>query len=108
MAQNCPEYGTPKILLGPCRIGHLESSRGRLGVQILTSVVLLASVSATPLKAQSVRDTTRSIVRSGSGHWWQLFAGGFASSILAHEGGHIVASYVVGGRPTFGFNEGRP
>jgi hypothetical protein len=37
-----------------------------------------------------------------------LFAGGFASSILAHEGGHIAAAYVVGGRPTFGLNEGRP
>jgi len=52
-------------------------------------------------------------VRSGSsppiaGYWWQLFAGGFASSILAHEGAHILTAYAVGGRPTFGLNEGRP
>jgi hypothetical protein len=41
-------------------------------------------------------------------HWWTLFATGFASSILAHEGGHIVAAYAVGGKPSFGLNEGRP
>jgi len=40
--------------------------------------------------------------------WWSLFATGFASSILAHEGAHIAAAYAVGGRPTFGLNEGRP
>lgn len=37
-----------------------------------------------------------------------MFASGFASSILAHEGGHIIAAYVVGGRPSFGLNDGRP
>jgi len=58
--------------------------------------------------AQAPRDSATVTVRSHRDHWWQLFAGGFASSILAHEGGHIVAAYVVGGRPTFGFNEGRP
>jgi hypothetical protein len=41
-------------------------------------------------------------------HWWQLFAIGFTSSILAHEGGHVLAAYAVGGRPSFGFDEGRP
>ncbi|HEY2377667.1 MAG TPA: hypothetical protein VGH98_16965 [Gemmatimonadaceae bacterium] len=45
---------------------------------------------------------------SRGNHWWQLFAAGFASSVLAHEGGHIAAAYVVGGRPSFGLNEGRP
>lgn len=40
--------------------------------------------------------------------WWALFATGFASSILAHEGAHVAAAYAVGGRPTFGLNEGRP
>jgi hypothetical protein len=43
-----------------------------------------------------------------SGHWWPLFIGGFASSILAHEGAHVVAAYAMGGRPSFGFNAGRP
>jgi hypothetical protein len=108
MEQNCPEYGTLKILLSPRRLGHLESRWGRrLGAQILVLMALLP-FTATPLRAQRLRDTTASSARSGSAHWWQLFAGGFASSVLAHEGGHIVAAYVVGGRPTFGLNEGRP
>ena len=40
--------------------------------------------------------------------WWALLATGFASSILAHEGAHIAAAYAVGGRPSFGLDEGRP
>ncbi|MBX6333523.1 MAG: hypothetical protein IRY91_16875 [Gemmatimonadaceae bacterium] len=36
------------------------------------------------------------------------FALGFAASILAHETGHIIASYAVGGHPSFGFDKGRP
>lgn len=33
---------------------------------------------------------------------------GFVTSILAHEGGHIIAALAVGGHPSFGFNEFRP
>lgn len=36
------------------------------------------------------------------------FALGFVASILAHETGHIVASYAEGAHPTFGFDKGRP
>jgi hypothetical protein len=50
---------------------------------------------------------TRHTVRSTS-YWWQLFAGGFVSSILAHESAHVIAAYAVGGRPSFGLNAGRP
>lgn len=108
MEQSCPEYGTSEILLSPGRIGHLQSSVRRRGGWIVAVVaLLLGAVVASPLTAQSTRDTTI-LKHSGGGHWWQLFAGGFASSILAHEGGHILAAYVVGGRPTFGLNEGRP
>lgn len=108
MEQSCPEYGTPEILLSPGPVGHLQPDVRRLGGQILSLVALLAAAAAIPLRAQGLRDTTISVGRSGGSHWWQLFAGGFASSILAHEGGHIVAAYVVGGKPSFGFNEGRP
>jgi len=41
-------------------------------------------------------------------HYKLRFALGFVSSILAHESGHIVASYAVGGHPSFGFNRWRP
>ena len=40
--------------------------------------------------AQQATDSTRSGAQSG-GRWWRAFAGGFASSILAHEGAHVVA-----------------
>jgi hypothetical protein len=41
-------------------------------------------------------------------HFKTRFALGFISSILAHEAGHVVASYAVGGHPSFGFDKGRP
>jgi hypothetical protein len=30
------------------------------------------------------------------------------SSILAHEAGHVITAYAVGGHPSFGFDKGRP
>jgi hypothetical protein len=33
---------------------------------------------------------------------------GFATSILFHESAHVAASYMVGARPTFGNDAGRP
>jgi hypothetical protein len=36
------------------------------------------------------------------------FVLGFVTSILAHEAGHVVAAYAVGGHPSFGFDKGRP
>jgi hypothetical protein len=41
-------------------------------------------------------------------HYWKKFAAGFASSILAHEGAHVVTAFAVGGHPSVGFNKGRP
>jgi len=41
-------------------------------------------------------------------HYKLRFVAGFLSSILAHESGHIIASYAVGGHPSFGFNHWRP
>ena len=41
-------------------------------------------------------------------HFKTRFVLGFISSILAHEAGHVIASYAVGGRPSFGFDKGRP
>jgi hypothetical protein len=70
---------------------------------------MLALVSASPAAAQTPADSSATTGGSDSArHWWALFATGFASSILAHEGAHVVASYAVGGRPSFGLNEGRP
>jgi hypothetical protein len=57
------------------------------------------------------QDSTRADTAPERGrprHYWKKFAAGFASSILAHEGAHIVTAYAVGGHPTIGINKGRP
>jgi hypothetical protein len=59
-----------------------------------------ALLATTPAAAQSGRP-------SGRGRWLR-FAAGFGSSIVLHEAGHVVAAYAVGGRPSFGFDRGRP
>ena len=41
------------------------------------------------------------------GYWWR-FAAGFASSILAHEAGHVGMALALGAHPSFGFDAGRP
>lgn len=40
--------------------------------------------------------------------YWRNFAAGFAVSILAHEAGHVAASYAEGGHPYLGFDRARP
>jgi hypothetical protein len=62
------------------------------------------------VSAQAVpADTVSSIVvPAHKPHYKLRFALGFVSSILAHESGHIIASYAVGGHPSFGFDRGRP
>jgi hypothetical protein len=74
-----------------------------LGRAVVVAIGLIFS--AAGVGAQESRTAGRSIP---SAHWWQMFAAGFASSILAHEGGHVAAAYLVGGKPSFGFDEGRP
>jgi hypothetical protein len=69
--------------------------------------LLLSGLPFAPASAQETAPNGKTEVRSTS-RWWQLFAAGFASSILAHEAGHVVAAYAVGGKPSFGFNQGRP
>ena len=83
------------------RIGHATLAR--------TIGVILALLIAHPIAAQAPADSL-SLSSKGvsTGRWWVVFATGFASSILAHEGAHVVAAYAVGGRPSFGLNAGRP
>lgn len=67
----------------------------------------IAASSSRVVGAQQPRDSAMVRPKSSS-HWWTLFGAGFASSILAHEGGHIIAAYAVGGKPSLGLNAGRP
>jgi hypothetical protein len=45
---------------------------------------------------------------AGSNTYWRLLAAGFATSLLAHEAGHVLMSYAVGAHPYFGLDRGRP
>lgn len=59
-----------------------------------------------PLRAQTAPAPAAPVRRSS--HHKLRFALGVVSSILAHETGHVVAAYAVGGHPTFGFSKLRP
>ena len=67
-------------------------------------VATLHASSASPSRASGNDDDTE----RPHTHFKTRFALGFISSILAHETGHVVASYAVGGHPSFGFDKGRP
>ena len=71
--------------------------------------ILLALIVGPAGRAQQVpREGSAASAAHAPGHWWAEFAAGFGSSILAHEGAHILAAYALGGRPSFGFDAGRP
>ena len=63
---------------------------------------LQAQVGPNRAPSDSVRRDTR------SRHYWRRMASGFATSLLAHEGAHVVTALAVGGRPSFGLSKGRP
>ncbi len=72
---------------------------------VLALVILSRDV---PAQAVSADSTLRTAAPVPQRHYKLRFALGFISSILAHESGHIIASYAVGGHPSFGFNKWRP
>ncbi|MEP7064928.1 MAG: hypothetical protein ABI889_02735 [Gemmatimonadota bacterium] len=81
----------------------------RIRFSPVAAALLACTLAVHDLPAQAVSaDTAKTIVQSRQPHYKLRFALGFVSSILAHESGHIVASYAVGGHPSFGFNHWRP
>ena len=60
----------------------------------------------------SVVNQAPSVPRDGRNasrhHYWRRMAAGFATSILTHEGAHLVTAVAVGGSPSIGFDKGRP
>jgi hypothetical protein len=82
----------------------------RMRCSLILAVVLALVLMEAPVSAQAVSaDTTaRRAAPTPTRHYKLRFALGFVSSILAHESGHIIASYAVGGHPSFGFDRGRP
>jgi len=91
-----------------------RATRTRAACRLMLAGALLALCVLSPaaLVAQdaaggaSANDSARRDTRPP--HYWRSMAAGFAASIIAHEGAHVVTSYAVGGHPTFGFDKGRP
>src|SRR5690348_12022579 len=76
---------------------------------IVTVVLSLVLVERdVPAQAVSADTTARKAAPTPQHHYKLRFALGFVSSLRAHESGHIIASYAVGGHPSFGFDRGRP
>ena len=99
------------------RLRHPDRSRGISTWLLATlSVVAALGIPAARLRAQAPADSipvdssgALGKAREGSRHhYWRRMAAGFATSILAHEGSHVITAMAVGGRPTFGFSKGRP
>jgi hypothetical protein len=83
----------------------------RRALATIAALTLTLTLSAS-LEAQqdgsrtTTADTARRDVRPP--HYWRRMAAGFATSLLAHEGAHVVTAVAVGGRPTIGLSKGRP
>lgn len=74
----------------------------------LLALALLGPLAA-PCAAQDTRITTDTTSATGHPpHYWRNVAAGFAASLLAHESAHALTSLTLGGRPSVGFNKGRP
>jgi hypothetical protein len=82
----------------------------RIRCSLMVAVVLALVLVERDVPAQAVSADTavRKAAPTPQRHYKLRFALGFVSSILAHESGHIIASYAVGGHPSFGFDRGRP
>lgn len=82
----------------------------------LLAIALGAATPLSHLVAQAPNDSTAreapttgdAAPRRARHHYWRRMAAGFATSILAHEGAHVVTAVAVGGHPTFGLSKGRP
>ena len=87
--------------------------RSRLCDAIFVGVAGLALLPclATTVRAQSAPTfpfARLAVADSAPDHYWQRFAFGFASSLLAHESAHIISSLVMGFHPHIALDNGRP
>lgn len=74
----------------------------------LGAAALALVLGSSSLSAQAAGDSAAAHAPARQEHYRLRFVLGFVTSILAHEGGHVVAAYAVGGHPSFGFNKWRP
>src|SRR5947208_2018977 len=109
MERTDPGVGTPQILKTYGPVGYLWWRRSVMkAIRVTLICVMGGSVflgSARAAGAQALADSgSSSRLDQRASHWWYKFAGGFAASILAHEGAHVIASYAMGARPRFGLD----
>jgi len=83
----------------------IDAQQPTVGGSSTTFLVTLPADSADTIAIAPVAATVPVRV---SGRYWRPFLLGFATSVLAHEAGHIGASLALGGRPSFGFDKARP
>jgi len=78
----------------------------------LSAILLGTIVAPATAKAQGAETAADSSIRSNAPtrerHYWSRFAAGAASSLLLHEAGHVGTALMLGARPSFGFDRGRP
>jgi hypothetical protein len=85
----------------------------------LATTLAIVTALGVPVASLGAQAPTDSVVHAASGvsrtahsaprhHYWRRMGAGFATSILAHEGAHLVTAVAVGGRPSVGFDKGRP
>ena len=101
----------PPIL---ARLTDVHLPRACATAAILLLLAPLSGLAQNTARTDSLLPDSTTIARHVPGapgstrRFYTHFALGFVSSILAHETGHIIASYAVGGHPSFGFDRGRP
>lgn len=76
--------------------------------RLLACSAIAAALFATPAIAQTAAAPSPAPSPAPRSFLWTRFALGFGTSVLAHEGGHIAAAYLLNARPSFGLDRGRP
>ena len=102
---------------GAADIGVMPFPRLRRGPALGAALAVITTVGApTRALAQTPTDSAvhdpataaRKAPNTSRHHYWRRMVAGFATSLLAHEGAHVVTAVAVGGRPTVGLSKGRP
>ena len=87
---------------------RLHADTRRLALAWVSALLLVGLLPRATRAQEAVAapDSAHRITRPP--HYWRRVAAGFAASLLAHEGAHVVTAIAVGGHPTFGLSKGRP
>lgn len=88
----------------------LASELGAQGVVMRFRRPAAVPSAGSPARLTSTAAATRgdSTARARAARFRTRFVLGAISSILAHEAGHVIASYALGAHPSFGFSKYRP